>query len=185
MTRTILATTQHGPAPTRRRFLTGLGAAAACAALPLPAFAAAGKKLTMINANTLETFSHVMGEDGTWYAGALEEFRHFARDWRTDKERDIDTRVITTAMTLHHLLGATEPMLLISGYRSPETNKTLHGASPNSLHMEGAAMDLRQPGRSNEQLHRAAVSLGHGGVGKYTREQFVHVDCGRIRHWGV
>lgn len=185
MTFSTLSSNHSTKVSSRRGFLTGLGAIALCATLPRQALAASGQRLTMINANTLETFSQVMGENGTWYAGALKEFRHFARDWRTGKERDIDTRVITTAMTLQKLIGTSEPMLLISGYRSPETNKTLDGASPNSLHMEGAAMDLRQPGRTTQELHRAAVALNHGGVGKYTSDQFVHVDCGRVRYWGA
>ncbi|MFM8338542.1 MAG: DUF882 domain-containing protein, partial [Fluviibacter sp.] len=29
-----------------------------------------------------------------------------------------------------------------------------------------------------------ALSLQAGGVGYYPREQFVHIDTGRIRSWG-
>jgi uncharacterized protein YcbK (DUF882 family) len=32
-------------------------------------------------------------------------------------------------------------------------------------------------------LRDAALSLGAGGVGYYPREQFVHVDTGRVRSW--
>ena len=32
-------------------------------------------------------------------------------------------------------------------------------------------------------LRDAAWSLQAGGVGYYPREQFVHIDTGRVRHW--
>ena len=34
------------------------------------------------------------------------------------------------------------------------------------------------------ELRDAALSLQAGGVGYYPREQFVHIDTGRIRSWG-
>ena len=83
------------------------------------------------------------------------------------------------------MVGNDEPMVLISGYRSPQTNRELNGTAKNSLHMQGFARDLRQPGVSTSHLHRAAVSLRRGGVGKYSNSSFVHVDCGRVRYWGA
>jgi hypothetical protein len=44
------------------------------------------------------------------------------------------------------------------------------------------AIDLRCEGRSLPQLRAAALSLRGGGVGYYPRSDFVHVDCGPIRH---
>jgi uncharacterized protein YcbK (DUF882 family) len=32
-------------------------------------------------------------------------------------------------------------------------------------------------------LRDAARALAGGGVGYYPREQFVHLDTGRVRHW--
>ncbi|MGE8374845.1 MAG: DUF882 domain-containing protein, partial [Diaphorobacter nitroreducens] len=32
-------------------------------------------------------------------------------------------------------------------------------------------------------LRDAAISLRAGGVGYYAREQFVHIDTGRVRSW--
>jgi uncharacterized protein YcbK (DUF882 family) len=32
-------------------------------------------------------------------------------------------------------------------------------------------------------LRDAALSLKGGGVGYYPREQFVHIDVGRVRRW--
>ena len=52
-----------------------------------------------------------------------------------------------------------------------------------SLHIEGRALDIRLPGVPLAELRDAALSLAAGGVGFYEREQFVHVDTGRVRRW--
>ena len=57
------------------------------------------------------------------------------------------------------------------------------GVASHSLHMEGKAIDIRLPGVPLAELRDAALSLQAGGVGYYSREQFVHVDTGRIRRW--
>jgi uncharacterized protein YcbK (DUF882 family) len=58
------------------------------------------------------------------------------------------------------------------------------GVARNSLHMKGLAADLRLKSRSVKQLASAAASCGAGGVGKYSRSNFVHMDCGDVRVWG-
>ena len=34
------------------------------------------------------------------------------------------------------------------------------------------------------QMARAAAACQGGGVGKYSRSNFVHMDCGPVRSWG-
>ena len=69
-----------------------------------------------------------------------------------------------------------------------QTNRALRSRSRsvarNSLHMTGQAADLRMKGRSVAQISRAAISCHAGGVGKYYRSNFVHMDCGDVRVWG-
>jgi uncharacterized protein YcbK (DUF882 family) len=78
--------------------------------------------------------------------------------------------------------------LLVSGYRSPETNAMLRsrsgGVARNSLHMKGQAADLRLGSRSVAQVAKAAAACNAGGVGRYSRSNFVHMDCGAVRSWG-
>jgi len=50
--------------------------------------------------------------------------------------------------------------------------------------MDGMAIDIRLPGVPLADLRDAAMSLKDGGVGFYLSENFVHVDTGRVRHWG-
>jgi uncharacterized protein YcbK (DUF882 family) len=88
----------------------------------------------------------------------------------------------------HRLLDVSEPFMLLSGYRSPKTNAMLRsksgGVAKNSLHMKGQAADLRLKSRSVGQMARAAESCASGGVGRYSGSNFVHMDCGPVRHWG-
>ena len=58
------------------------------------------------------------------------------------------------------------------------------GVARNSLHMKGQAADLRLKSRSVSQMARAAAACNAGGVGKYSRSNFVHMDCGPVRTWG-
>ena len=77
---------------------------------------------------------------------------------------------------------------MISGYRCPATNATLRdtrggGVARRSLHMDGKAIDVRLPGIPLAGLRDAALTLQAGGVGYYPKEQFVHLDTGRVRSW--
>ncbi len=55
----------------------------------------------------------------------------------------------------HNLLDVSEPYMLLSGYRSAQTNAMLRsrgsGVARNSLHMQGEAADLRLSSRSVNQ----------------------------------
>ena len=78
--------------------------------------------------------------------------------------------------------------MMLSGYRSPKTNAMLRSRSGavarNSLHMSGKAADMRLKSRSVGQMYKAVTSCRAGGVGKYSRSNFVHMDCGPLRTWG-
>ena len=87
----------------------------------------------------------------------------------------------------HNLLETDEPYNLLSGYRTSRTNAYLRSKSrrvaKDSYHMKGKAADLRLSSRSVENIARAASSIKMGGVGRYYRSNFVHVDSGPIRTW--
>jgi uncharacterized protein YcbK (DUF882 family) len=58
-----------------------------------------------------------------------------------------------------------------------------HGVADHSLHLQGQAIDVRLPGVSTANLHRAALQRAGGGVGYYPESDFVHMDTGRVRRW--
>ena len=100
----------------------------------------------------------------------------------------MDPRTLDIATAAHRLLEVDEPFMLLSGYRTKQTNAMLRentpGVARKSLHIQGQAADLRLRSRSVSQIYRAAMACDAGGVGKYSHSNFVHMDCGPIRTWG-
>lgn len=179
-----------------RRGILGAFAATTVAAAPVMANAfgflrGAGdvRRIRMYNGRTGENLDTVYWVNGKYVREALNEINIFMRDWRTGTAIGIDPRTIDVAAASHRLLQTNEPYMMLSGYRSPQTNAMLRrsssGVARNSLHMVGKAADLRLKSRSVNQVYKAAASCNAGGVGKYTRSNFVHMDCGPIRHWGA
>ena len=179
---------------TRRALLSAFAATAIVAA---PTFSkAAGfirgagdiRRIQMYSGRTGEKIDMIYWVDGDYIKDAVAEVNHFMRDWRTNQVKAIDLRTLDIMAATHNLVDAHEPFLLVSGYRSPQTNAMLRsrsrGVAKNSLHMKGQAADLRLTSRSVRQLARAASACKGGGVGRYSRSNFVHVDCGVVRTWG-
>ncbi len=142
----------------------------------------------MYSGRTGERLDTIYWIEGDYIKEAVEEINTFMRDWRTNSATKIDLRTIDIMAASHNLLDVNEPYMLLSGYRSPETNAMLRrksrGVAKNSLHMKGQAADLRLASRSVNQIFKAASACNAGGVGRYSRSNFVHMDCGPIRTWG-
>lgn len=80
------------------------------------------------------------------------------------------------------LLGVRAPLVVTSGYRSPQTNAATEGAARNSMHLYGKAADMYVPGVSTRELFDACYSREvSGGIGYY--EDHVHLDSGARRWW--
>ena len=79
--------------------------------------------------------------------------------------------------------GTSRPIILNSGYRSPQTNKKTEGAARNSQHLSGKAADIVIPDVPTDYLAKLALYLQGGGVGFYPSKGFVHVDSGNLRVW--
>jgi uncharacterized protein YcbK (DUF882 family) len=178
-----------------RRALLGAFAATAVAAAPTFANAAGFlrgggdiRRIKMYSGRTGERIDMIYWIEGDYVPEAVKEINHFMRDWRTDGVKSMDLRTVDIMAAAHNLMDAQEPYLLLSGYRSPQTNAMLRsrsrGVAKNSLHMQGQAADLRLSTRSVSQMAKAAAACKGGGVGKYSRSNFVHMDCGVVRTWG-
>jgi uncharacterized protein YcbK (DUF882 family) len=121
--------------------------------------------------------------DGDYIPDALSEISHFMRDLHRDEVREYDHDCIDILSVTTKLLDTSEPYLLLSGYRSPETNRRIRGAARRSFHMKAMAADIRLRSREARQISQAALSIGIGGVGTYVRSSFVHLDSGPTRSW--
>ncbi|MEM1351018.1 MAG: DUF882 domain-containing protein [Pseudomonadota bacterium] len=179
---------------TRRSLICAFAATTIAAA---PTFASAAgflrgsgdiRRLRMYSGRTGERIDTIYWIEGHYIDEALKEVNHFMRDWRTNSVKSIDLRTVDIMSAAHNMLDISEPYMLLSGYRSPQTNAMLRsrsrGVAKNSLHVKGQAADLRLATRSVSQLARAAAACQGGGVGKYSRSNFVHMDCGVVRTWG-
>ncbi|MDH5357259.1 MAG: DUF882 domain-containing protein [Gammaproteobacteria bacterium] len=175
----------------RRRFLqVGLGATAG---LVMPnAFAdflaQPERKLALHNLHTGESIKTTYWAEGQYQISELHAINRVLRDHRTGDIIDIDPTLVDLLNILHHKMNGRKPFHVISGYRSPKTNESLRkqtsGVAKKSFHMQGRAIDIRLPGRELTALRKAAINLQAGGVGFYPKSDFIHIDTGRVRHWG-
>lgn len=76
-----------------------------------------------------------------------------------------------------------KPLIVRSGYRSPEHNRAVKGAS-RSKHMDGTAFDVAMSNHDPEAFAAAAREVGFLGFGFYPRSGFMHIDLGPARVWG-
>lgn len=191
-----MSRTESNRANISRRMVLG-GLAGAGVAMATPAFAGtpsilkgAGsfRALSVINNRTAEKLTTAYWVEGDYIPEALEAFNYILRDWREGSVIQIDPKVIDIMAATQNILDTSEPFEVVSGYRSPKTNAMLRsrsrGVARNSYHTRGMAVDLTMKTRSAREIAGAAISLGAGGVGRYSRSNFAHVDSGPKRDWG-
>ena len=146
------------------------------------------RSLSLLNTHTGERLKEVVyWEKGDYILDALENLNHVLRDHRTNQVHPIDPMTLDLMAAISRKVGANQPFEIISGYRSPQTNKALNkqsrGVAKNSYHMQGKAVDLRLSGVPLRAVRKAALELRMGGVGYYAKSDFVHIDSGKVRSW--
>ena len=145
------------------------------------------RRIKMYSTRTGEMVDTIYWIEGQYIPEAMKEINWFMRDWRRDEVIEYDPRNIDIIAATQRLLETNEPFNLLSGYRSAATNAMLRqrnrGVASKSYHIRGMAADLKLRGRSVSQIASAAQACNSGGVGRYYRSSFVHVDCGPIRTW--
>ena len=182
----------------RRELLHAFTATVATAAMAVPTYSNAAtflrgsgdiRRIKMYSNQSGETLDMIYWIEGKYIKDALAEVDWFMRDLRKNKSYMIDTRTVDIISATQRILETQSPLHLLSGYRTESTNKLLRsrlggGVAKKSLHLIGQAADISLPGRSVNQIARAAALCAAGGVGKYSKSHFVHIDCGKIRIWG-
>lgn len=97
---------------------------------------------------------------------------------------DLSANIVLLAQVLQVIRDAVgRPIKVISGWRSPEVNTEVGGAT-RSKHLWGSAADISCPGLSIQELAEAiGRTTIHNdlGIGVYPRH--IHVDLGPPRRW--
>lgn len=180
----------------RRQFLQFAGACTSGLILP-PALVQAdprptpvqpARSLKLTNIHTGERANITYWENGHYLVDGLAEAFLLMRDHRRNEVAPIDLRLLDRLFQVTQRLETQREISLISGYRSPLTNKHLrhdsNGVAEHSLHMSGKALDFRIPGLHLGHVHKALLASGRGGVGYY-QSGFLHMDVGSPRRWRV
>jgi uncharacterized protein YcbK (DUF882 family) len=147
------------------------------------------RTISMHHIHTDEDITITFKRDGQYDEAALEKLNWFLRDWRRSQETRMDPHLIDLLWEVQRETGSKEPIWVVCGYRSPETNAMLRrrsaGVARFSQHMLGHATDFYIPGVPLEQLRVIGLRLQRGGVGFYptSGSPFVHMDTGGVRHW--
>jgi uncharacterized protein YcbK (DUF882 family) len=147
------------------------------------------RTIAMHHIHTDETITITYKREGRYDEAALQKLNWFLRDWRRGEQTQMDPRLIDLVWEVAREGGSTEPIQVVCGYRSPQTNAMLRhrstGVARFSQHMLGRAMDFYVPGVPLERLREYGLRLQRGGVGFYPESgsPFVHMDVGGIRMW--
>ncbi len=147
------------------------------------------RTIAMRHIHTDETITITYKREGRYDEAALQKLNWFLRDWRRGEQTQMDPRLIDLVWEVAREGGSSEPIQVVCGYRSPQTNAMLRhrsaGVARFSQHMLGRAMDFYVPGVPLERLREYGLRLQRGGVGFYPESgsPFVHMDVGGIRMW--
>ena len=133
-------------------------------------------------------------KDGEVIDSAYQELCHLLRDVNGKKTMAIDPKLLETLWGTQAFVaryGIVQPLEILSGYRTPESNSRLREAgvpaARQSLHMSGRAADIRVANLNSEVLGTLVRSFKQGGVGFYYRSGprggWIHADTGLQRVW--
>jgi uncharacterized protein YcbK (DUF882 family) len=147
------------------------------------------RTLSFHHVHTGEDITVTFKRDGRYVPEALKQLDWFMRDWRKQQETQMDPRLYDLLWQVYREGGASGPIDIICGYRSPGTNAMLRarskGVAEYSQHIDGKAIDFFIPGVPLSKLRAIGLQMQRGGVGFYptSGSPFVHMDVGLVRHW--
>lgn len=145
------------------------------------------RTISMFHTHSKESITVTFKVNGRYDEAGLAKLNSFLRDWRNHKETKMNPHLFDILWEVNRDTGGTQPIQIISAFRSPETNEMLRsrssGVAKHSQHTIGNAIDFRIPGVALADLRAAGLRLQRGGVGFYPGSEFVHMDTSTIRHW--
>lgn len=172
----------------RRLFVFGAAAGLSVALAGSAAAATAGeRRLALYSPHTDEHFRDVYWQDGRYVPASLARINWLMRDFHKELAARMDPQLLDLLHAIHARLGTRQPISILSGFRTPATNRLLRiegfATALHSLHLQAQAADIMVEHVSLSHLRRVALSLRAGGVGTYWADDFIHVDVGPLRTW--
>ena len=129
------------------------------------------RTITLSNSHTNESGSFTYMVNGYYDSAALERLNWFLRDWRLNEPTKMDPKLFDIVWDVYRQSGSSQPIDVLSGYRSPQTNAMLRRRSRQvakfSQHMEGKAMDAHFQDVDTATIRDIAMREQSGGVGFY------------------
>jgi len=144
------------------------------------------RKISLCNIHTGEDIDSEFFNGESYIKTELKRIDNICRDFRRNEVAKMDKRLFDAITEIQANLGHKGQVRIISGYRSPATNKMLQkkgGVATKSHHMKGEAIDFNLEGIPLSKVRKAAIDLQLGGVGYYPKSNFVHIDTGPVRRW--
>ena len=101
------------------------------------------RTLSFHHLHTGEDITITYKRDGRYDDAALKKLDWFMRDWRKERDTHMDPHLFDLLWETYREVGATEPIQVVCGYRSPSTNAMLRarstGVAESSQHMQGSS----------------------------------------------
>jgi len=145
------------------------------------------RSLSFFHTRTQKELTLTYASGNAYDRKALTQVNQFLRDYQTGQVHVIDPKLLDILWAIQGEMGSKGVYEVISGYRSPRTNKGLRrssgGVASHSLHMKGQAVDIQFSGANIDQIHQCAMAMQSGGVGYYPKAGFIHLDSGQFRTW--
>jgi uncharacterized protein YcbK (DUF882 family) len=147
------------------------------------------RTIVLSNQHTNESGSFTFMVNGVYDQAVLDKLNWFCRDWRLDEPTKMDPHLFDIVWEVYRESGSTQPVDVLSGYRSPQTNAMLRRRSrqvaEHSQHMQGRAIDAHFLDVGTGRIRDIAMRMQAGGVGFYPTgiTPWVHIDSGSVRYW--
>ncbi|GAB2659218.1 YcbK family protein [Vibrio panuliri] len=176
---------------TRRNFIklagSGIVVASCAPSVALASYPDLSRSLALNNVHTGENLETRYFDGQHYVRKELTRIDKICRDFRRNEIHNMDKKLFDQISLIQSELGVEAEVQIISGYRSPATNKALRarssGVAKKSYHMTGQAIDFRLDGVNLRKVRDIAREIKAGGVGYYPSSNFVHIDTGPVRYW--
>ena len=116
------------------------------------------RTISLYHVHTHESLTVTYKKDGRYIPSAMAQINYLLRDWRKNRPTTMSPETIDLMWEMHEDLGSKQPIRIICGFRSAETNAMLKRIGRNvarqSQHITGKAIDMYFPDVPLETVRR-------------------------------